>query len=78
MKAAVGPLRPGWEFADFDCVIEYLVKDMQSINNAMSDPEWLEITKDQDDWVDMSRALVTIGSETPYLLETGEIVNLPK
>lgn len=49
---------------------------MQAIENVMSDPDWLEAIKDQDDFVDMSRALVTIGYETVYLSETGEVVNM--
>jgi hypothetical protein len=43
----------------------------------MADPDWPAAIKNQDDWVDMSRALVSVGYETPYLVD-GEIVNLPK
>jgi hypothetical protein len=44
----------------------------------MSDPDWLEAIKDQDDWVDTSKALVSLGYSTPFLLETGEVLNMPK
>ncbi|KAE9382063.1 hypothetical protein N431DRAFT_539545 [Stipitochalara longipes BDJ] len=78
MKQAVGKVQPTWDFADFDCVIEYKLPGMETVGNVMSDPEWTEVLKDQDEWVDTSRALVTVGYETPYLLETGEVVNMPK
>lgn len=51
---------------------------MQVIKNVMPDPDWGAAIKDQDDWVDTTKALVSLGYSTPYLLETGEIVNLPK
>lgn len=51
---------------------------MQVIRNVMSDPDWLAAIKDQDDWVDTSKALVSLGYSTPFLLETGEVLNMPK
>lgn len=78
MKQVLGKFRPGWDYADFDCFIEYLLPDLQAVTNILTDPDWPAAIKDQDDWVDMSRALVSVGYETPYLLESGEIVNLPK
>ncbi|KAM3086804.1 hypothetical protein ACMFMG_000925 [Clarireedia jacksonii] len=69
--------RPTWNFADYDCVIEYTLPSVQSIGNIMSDPDWEEkALKDQENWVDMSRALVSVGFYTPYLVESGEVVNI--
>ncbi|KAK7962475.1 uncharacterized protein PG986_003300 [Apiospora aurea] len=33
--------------------------------------------KDQDQWVDVPKALVSLGHHVPYLVE-GEVVNMPK
>jgi hypothetical protein len=46
--------------------------------NIMADPEWHEVVKDQEEWVDVAKALVCLGYTTPYLLESGEVINLPK
>jgi len=78
MRSELGNIRPTWDVADFDCFIEYTVPDIQTIKNVMSDPEWLDVIKDQDEWVDTSKALVSLGYSTPYLLETGEVVNMAK
>lgn len=78
MKVELEKIRPSWTVADFDCFIEYTVPDVQIIKNVMSDPEWLDAIKDQDKWVDTSRALISLGYFTPYLLETGETVNMAK
>jgi len=78
MKQQMGPLRPSWDFADFDFFIEYTIPDMQAVQNVMTDPDWPAAIKDQDDWVDTTKALVSLGYSTPYLLETGEVVNMPK
>ncbi|ATZ53974.1 hypothetical protein BCIN_10g00030 [Botrytis cinerea B05.10] len=77
MKQVLGQFRPTWEYADFDCFIEYLLPDLESVTKLLTDPDWPAAIKNQDDWVDMSRALVSVGYETPYLLD-GEIVNLAK
>ncbi|KAI0118031.1 EthD domain-containing protein [Hypoxylon sp. NC0597] len=78
LKQELGQMRPTWDFADFDCVIEFSIPDVQAIRNVLADPEWAAAVKDQEDWVDTSKALVSLGYSTPYLLETGEIVNLSK
>jgi hypothetical protein len=78
MKQELGKLRPIWDFADFDCFIGYTVLDVQVIKNMISDPDWLASIKDQDDWVDTTKSLTSFGYSTPYLLETGEVVNMPK
>jgi hypothetical protein len=51
---------------------------LETITNVLSDPEWAEVLKDQDEWVDTSRALVSVGHFTPYLLESSEVVNVKK
>lgn len=69
-------MRPTWDFADFDCFIEYILPDVGVIPKVMEDPEFQVSVKDQDLWLDPSRALVSLGYITPYLLETGEVVNM--
>jgi hypothetical protein len=59
-------------------VIEYKLPGVGTIQAVMSDPDWQAALKDQDDWVDTDRALVSLGYCTPYLLETGEVVNMTK
>lgn len=68
-------LHPTWQVADYDCIIEYIMPDAETIGNTMVDPEWLEIVQDQVDWVDTSRALVSLGYYTQYISE-GEVVSL--
>lgn len=71
-------VRPSWDFADYDCFLEYTIPNMQSIQKVMADPGWAVALQDQEEWVDTSKALVSVGYHTPYLLETGEVVNIPK
>lgn len=78
LKQELGEIRPTWDVADFDCFIEYTLPDVQTVMNVMSDPDWALAIADQEDWVDVPRALVSLGYSTPYLLETGEVVNMPK
>ncbi|KAI1635699.1 hypothetical protein F4809DRAFT_427955 [Biscogniauxia mediterranea] len=78
LKAEMSKLRPSWDFADYDCIIEYTLPSVETIKKVMSDPDWPVAVKDQDDWVDMSKALLSLGHCTPYLLETGEVVNMSK
>ncbi|KAI1461934.1 hypothetical protein F4805DRAFT_188243 [Annulohypoxylon moriforme] len=78
LKSVVGEAQPTWDFADFDCFIEYIIPDAQTVTNVRTDPDWPKAIKDQEDWVETSKALVSIGYFTPYLLETGEVVNMPK
>lgn len=51
---------------------------MDVIKEVMSDPDFLFSIKDQDEWLDTSKALVSLGYYTPYLLESGEVVNMSK
>lgn len=71
LKQELGPIRPGWEFADYDCIIEYIFPGMETINNLLSDPEWHATLKDQDNWVDVPKATVSLGHRTVYM-ENGE------
>ncbi|RWA13467.1 hypothetical protein EKO27_g1634 [Xylaria grammica] len=78
LKAEMEKFRPTWDFADFDCFIEYTINDLQVIKNVISDPDWPKAIENQDDWVDTTKALLSVGYSTPYLLKTGEVVNMPK
>lgn len=78
LKQEIGEFRPTWDFADYDCFIEYTIPDVQTVKNVMTDPEWQVAVKDQEYWVDVERALVSLGHCTPYLLRTGEVVNMAK
>ncbi|KAI1132067.1 hypothetical protein F5Y10DRAFT_261546 [Nemania abortiva] len=77
LKAKMGGHRAVWDFADFDCFIEYTLKDPNNVDELLADPGWAESIKHQGDWVDTSKALTSIGYITPYLLESGEVVNVP-
>ena len=77
MKAEISLVRPTWEFSDFDCFLEYTIPGVDIIKNVMSDPDWPAAVKDQDAWIDTSKALLSLGYVTPYLKKGGEVVNLP-
>ncbi|KAJ5177398.1 Dimeric alpha-beta barrel [Penicillium coprophilum] len=77
LRQEIGQVRPSWEFADFDCFIEYTLPDVDTIKKVMSDPDWQVAVKDQGDWVQVPKALVSVGYSTPYVIN-GEPVNLPK
>ncbi|KAI1819446.1 hypothetical protein F4861DRAFT_138490 [Xylaria intraflava] len=78
LRAEMGGHRAGWDVADFDCFIEYTLKDAGTIKAILSDPEWAVSVENEPKWVDRSRALMSIGHVTPYLVESGEVVNMPK
>lgn len=78
VKEQMSPHRPGWDFAEFDCIIEYVLPSLESISKLMTDPGWLVSIEDQEDWIDTSRALVSVGYHIPYLKENGEVVNVSK
>ncbi|KAI1328159.1 hypothetical protein F5Y16DRAFT_369570 [Xylariaceae sp. FL0255] len=78
IKEQMIKMRPTWDFAEYDFVIEYTIPDMAAIGSVLQDPEWHAAVADQDQWVDTSKALVSVGYATPYLLQTGEIVNVPR
>lgn len=53
--------------------------DLNSLKALVMDPDWAaKAVKDEDKWCDLSRSTIHVGFDTPYLLESGEIVNLPK
>lgn len=70
-------IRPTWEVADYDCLIEYTLPSAQTIENIMADPEWVEVLQDQEDWVDISKSLLSLGYHTQYISE-GKTINLPQ
>jgi hypothetical protein len=77
LKQEFQEFRPTWEFADYDCIIEYTFRDMEIVKKAMSDPDWVEgVLKGQEEWVDVQKALVSVGYCTPYLLSNGDVVNM--
>ncbi|KAH8689030.1 hypothetical protein BGW36DRAFT_391588 [Talaromyces proteolyticus] len=77
MNQRVQGSRPTWDVADYDCVIEYIFPSIDVIDKIMPDPEWLEACADQFDWVDVPKALVSLGYATTYF-QKGEAVVLPK
>ncbi|KAI4865825.1 hypothetical protein F4820DRAFT_469324 [Hypoxylon rubiginosum] len=78
LKEKFEKIRPTWDFADFDCSLEYTIPDVETIQKVMADPDWPAALKDHEEWLDASKALLSLGYHVPYLLETGEVVNLPK
>lgn len=77
LKANMGGHRAAWDYADFDCFIEYTLNDVKNIGQFLADPDWAKSIEHQEEWVDTSKALMSIGYITPYLLESGEAVNVP-
>jgi hypothetical protein len=77
LKQELAKVRPTWDVANFDCFLEFTIPGAQTIKDVMSDPDWLNAIKDENEWCDMSRSLASLGYATPYLLKTGEVVNLP-
>jgi hypothetical protein len=66
-----------WKFADYDCIIEYTFRNMEIVRNVMSDPDWVGVAlKDQEEWVDVPKALVSVGYCTSYLLASRDVVNM--
>ncbi|KAI1322801.1 hypothetical protein F5Y16DRAFT_385471 [Xylariaceae sp. FL0255] len=61
LKASMGGHRATWDYADFDCFIEYTFKDVESIGNMLTDPGWAKSLEGQEEWVDTSKALMSIG-----------------
>jgi hypothetical protein len=67
--------RPTWQVADYDCIIEYTGPSPQTVEQMMTDPEWIEVCQDQENWVDTSRSLVSLGYHTKYF-SAGKVINL--
>lgn len=76
LKAEMAQFFPTWNIADYDCVLEYTIPGMQVMKDIVADPDWIAATKDQDEWVNMQKALVSLGFSTTYLTENGKIINL--
>ncbi|CAJ2501516.1 Uu.00g043690.m01.CDS01 [Anthostomella pinea] len=76
LEQEMKPMRPTWDFADFDCVTEYTLPDVQTIRSLTADPDFAASIADQEDWVDTAKAMVSLGHCTPYLLESGEVMNV--
>ncbi|CRK25924.1 hypothetical protein BN1723_013758 [Verticillium longisporum] len=75
-QAEAGQVRPGWKVNDCDLVLEYWVKDLESLKSLASDPEWIQTALEPgNDWFDMSGPTIRIGYDTTYL-EHGYIVNV--
>ncbi|CRK28107.1 hypothetical protein BN1723_005130 [Verticillium longisporum] len=75
-QVEAGQVRPGWKVNDCDLVLEYWVKDLESLKSLASDPEWIQTALEPgNDWFDMSGPTIRIGYDTTYL-EHGEIVNV--
>ncbi|KAJ5805381.1 Dimeric alpha-beta barrel [Penicillium pulvis] len=68
LKKDIEAFRPTWDFAQFDCFIEYTLPNVETIMKVMTDPDWQVAVKDQDKWVDVPKALVSVGYSTGNLL----------
>ncbi|KAJ8121485.1 hypothetical protein ONZ43_g2076 [Nemania bipapillata] len=77
LKANMGGHRAAWDVADFDCFIEYTLEKVENIAEILSDPDWAKSIEHQDDWVDSSKALMSVGYITSYLQQSGAAVNVP-
>ncbi|KUJ10080.1 uncharacterized protein LY89DRAFT_689921 [Mollisia scopiformis] len=73
LAAEMAVFQPTWDVSTTDCFIEYTIPDMQSMKDVVADPDWGVATRDQDEWVEMSKSLVSLGFSTSYL-SGGEIV----
>lgn len=79
LQEELSKFRPNWQVGDFDCVLEYWMYDINALTSMNADPDWAgKAVKDEEKWCDLSKSTIYIGYDTPYLLETGEAVNLPE
>ncbi|KAL9622768.1 MAG: hypothetical protein Q9160_002886 [Pyrenula sp. 1 TL-2023] len=75
-QSEVDKVRPGWIVSTCDLVLEYWVPDLGCVTALVMDPDWDgKACKNQEDWLDMSRATMHVGYDTMYL-RGGEIVDL--
>ncbi|KAF1972677.1 hypothetical protein BU23DRAFT_643350 [Bimuria novae-zelandiae CBS 107.79] len=42
-------IRPTWQVADYDCIIEYIAPNPQTIDDVMGDEEWQQVLENQDE-----------------------------
>ncbi|ROW12543.1 hypothetical protein VMCG_00504 [Cytospora schulzeri] len=67
------------DMGGLDAVLEYWLHDLNDLKALVADPDWAaKAVEDEDKCCDLSRSRVHIGFDTPYLLESGEVINLPK
>ncbi|KAI0147373.1 hypothetical protein GGR57DRAFT_505838 [Xylariaceae sp. FL1272] len=62
--------------ADRDCFIEYTLTSVEQFMPPLEHPEWIKSPEGQENWNDSSRSMIS-GEVTPYLLESGDMVNVP-
>jgi hypothetical protein len=77
LREKMAIFHPTWEVADYDCIIEYALPNPQVIENVQTDPEWLSAVADQEDCVDTSKSLLSLGYHTQYLSE-GRVLDPPQ
>ena len=75
-KEKLGGIHPTWEFAPYDCVIEYVMPDLSTVSNMVADPEWPVVMKYEEEWIDDKKGLVSVGYVAPHLLPSGEILKI--
>lgn len=75
-KEQIGGIHPTWEFATYDCVVEYIMPDLATVGKMTADPEWAVATKDEGEWVDDKKGLVSVGYVAQHLLPSGEILEI--
>ncbi|KAJ5656775.1 Dimeric alpha-beta barrel [Penicillium longicatenatum] len=74
LKQDIEGFRPTWDFAQFDCFIEYTLPNVDTIMKVMTDPDWQVAVQDQDKWVDIPKALVSVGYSTGNLLNKDRVM----
>ncbi|KAK2599134.1 hypothetical protein QQS21_005395 [Conoideocrella luteorostrata] len=77
VKGELSKINPTWDFAEYDCLIEYILPSTDSIEAVTGDPDWAVAVANQNEWVDVPRALVSVGYTMTYLMD-GNIANPPK
>ncbi|KAJ5637215.1 Dimeric alpha-beta barrel [Penicillium lividum] len=75
LKQDIEGFRPTWDFAQFDCFIEYTLPNVETIMKVMTDPDWQVAVQDQDKWVDIPKALVSVGYSTGNLLDKDPVIS---
>lgn len=73
-KEKLGGIHPTWEFASYDCVVEYIMPDLATVAKMTADPEWAVATKFEGEWIDDEKGLVSVGYVSTHLLPSGEIL----
>ena len=50
--------------------------DLATVGKMTADPEWAVATKDEGEWVDDKKGLVSVGYVAQHLLPSGEILEI--